>query len=250
MCQLVGLQPHDNDEIIFRGVKRLTKLIEQHQLMKNLPTALPHSTLPKEALPPPNPYYAILHEITCDGHSQGSWRVITSLDHDVPFTSEDGHLVGKNRVKDVEKYALMSDPGLSFIIIKQYRCCRKGARSTTEDDIPAPVVEGETLYLYSEILCDALKAAANSSESKSLYPKIEAKTSVKSPHIWVYRERDQLERSIQSAISPVNAYLRNFLEYFLCHKGKDFKEVDGFLASGIITNRYFEYLFVSGHAYS
>lgn len=237
VCGLVGVQPEDSNEDVSRGIKRLTELIEKHQLQKTLSTASSNSS---ELPQPPKPYYKILHQITCHRiHGK------STLDHEAPYAIEGGHLVGQNRVKDIEKYALMSEPGLSFIITKEYACCN-GIQSTA-GDVPSPV--GETLYLYSKILCDALELAARSSENEIMYPEIGVKNSSKSPHIWVHRERSLLGSLIQSTGSPTEIHLENFLEYFDSYKATEFREVDRLLAGGRITSRYLQYIFVSNHKY-
>lgn len=233
VCELVGVQPEDSNENVSKGIWRLTKLIKQHQLRNELSMTSTHSA--EFSQPPPKPYYTILHRIKCYKNQYNS-----SLDQDAPFTIENGHLVGQNRVKDIEKYALMNKPGLSFIITKEHFCCQQGAQPTTGV---------ERLYLFSQNICNALKEAISSSKNKSLYPKIEEKSSTNNPHIWVYRERDQLESAARTAEPLIAEYLENFLEYFRCHKDKDFTAVKGLLSSGQITRRYFEYLFVSNHMY-
>lgn len=245
MCELVGVEPQDTNENVSRGIERLTKLILQHELKKKLTTASSLSADPQQPTTKPvtsKPYYMTLHRIMCGRHSQNTTRV-RSLDQDVPFAVEDGHLVGKNRANDIEKYALMNKPGLSFIMIKEYVCCTKGVRHPAEGGVVSSA--GETLYLCSEILCNALNIVAGTSQNKSLYSRMEVKGSNKSPHLWVYRERRQLQSMIQSTTPSIAAYLENFLEYFHCTKEKDFIEVDGLLSQGKISRQYLEYLFVS-----
>ena len=239
ICSLLGLSPAEPDDELLSGATELASVLSRTGFFKT--NDQPEEPAPKAAV---KPYYAILHGIICGKasrlHGSGTY---SSLDEDIPFSAENGHLVGKNRAKGLASFTSKCSPGLQFAIIKEYNCCSNTYWECPDGDSSEPT--REQLYLVSSRICAALRSAAKSSTNSAMYPKCKELELFPSPEYWVYREMELLDRlAAADTSSEAGICLGLFMQYFHLHKDKEFTLVTALFEKRKILRKYLGYLYV------
>jgi hypothetical protein len=200
---------------------------------------------PVKASNPSPPRFRILHVVQC--HRTGLDD--TSIDEDMPFVDQSGHLGSKNRIS--ANMALGVEDGLSFTILQDYRCCKPvGPKFEVATD---PESDGERLYILSQELCDDLNNFLAKCPDVSIYRKFGLRTAIRSPQVWAYHCQkfralcvmDAKEFSQICHEEGYSAQFQNFVQYFRENKLAEFEIVCNSVAQLGIQSRYLDYILVS-----
>ncbi|KAF2237723.1 hypothetical protein EV356DRAFT_384146 [Viridothelium virens] len=231
LCKLFGADSNTNDETIVQALE------QRMQLLQNAYAPVEESRSPSPVQV--TPIYHVLHRTRC---LRTRHAVVNCIDFDAPFVAEDGHLMSKNRIKNLDVH-LAENPALSFIAFQDYRCCTELARRMKAEADPIP--SKENIWLISSLLVDALRMAVK--EFSHLVPSsmIEEKAEIENPHTWMYHLRDILPGKAADQKEETHAmHLSLFLSYFYDGKKNQFEQVNHLLSQGKITRQHFEYLYL------
>ncbi|KAI9711290.1 MAG: hypothetical protein M1820_002277 [Bogoriella megaspora] len=230
-CNLVGANSDLEDKTILEATsERLQRFNEAYPSSEDSRSASPVRV---------TPIYRVFHRVRC-----GISEYHTPIDVDPPFVSDTGHLVSKSRIKNLDVH-IAENPGISFIVFQEYRCCTKQSRKLEPevDSIPSE----ETIWLISPLLVEALRVALKDFSGIVPSALIEEKHEIRNPHTWMFHLRTSLpSKEVEQPDETLSRHLEIFFRYFYEGKKNEFDLVQDMLSNGKISRQYVEYLFVPG----
>jgi hypothetical protein len=193
------------------------------------------------------PKYETIHRVRCSDDGG------TELFLDPPWTVNSGpfgaHLRGSNEIEHLELH-LERNKQLSFIVYKDYRCCRRNhdlktnSAASTEKNYATSLMVGESVCIISEAFSAALEEIENITEGTIPYPVFDTNSELISPYLWWYHQRESIMEAVTHLDPEVQVHIRLFQEYIMSSIGKEYEEVDQLFTSGQMKQDYMEYLFV------
>lgn len=202
-----------------------------------------------------NSCYRTLHKVSCpyaetslylDAPRYNSriendhqWIVV---DRERPTASSNAlHLCGRRTVPDLEAFLAQSNQ-ISFVVLNQYECRHDG--SQREDQIPE--TSGQSIYLWSFDLRNALKAVLTGVLPLVQLEEIRIRSELQAPYLWCYRSREKLgimEDNL-SVTAPFRKDLKALVEVVSSTMVDEYAAVDALISQGLISWEFLPYIFV------
>jgi hypothetical protein len=184
--------------------------------------------------------YKTLYRIQCKSSSTSS----VSLDppHFVNEDDRSSHLRGGRLIRDIDLH-IQSQQGLSFLVFKEYTCCKGGEKQQIIEKDPIP--SGEAVCPISGDFCAAFDSLIEKSKRRGIYPKIRVQEDLYRPYPWLFHTRDFIKSKLNSLEEGLRVHLNLFLRYIESDIAREYEEVRRQLLKEEISSDYLEYLFVS-----
>lgn len=189
------------------------------------------------------PFYQVLHRVECSLSIPSS-----AVFNEEPFllTNDDAnihsHLVGRDRISDVNKY-IERNPGISFVTIRDYLCC-KSFKNVNPIDQLHPV--GESVIIVSPELCNALNRFRDTiPNGHMVFDEFRPGTERTRLFFLLYHHIEKLADAFITADEKAHKHQKIFLDYIQQHKAIEYENVAKCLDKGVISAEHFQYLLVS-----
>ena len=213
-----------------------------------------NQTLQKLAVHRPSPRWQELYRVTCD--DQETQDVFLDVPSLLSTGDRETHLQGRLRISDVALYC-ERHADISFVVYKNYICHghghrvrKKGAPHGRRTALIAGSEQeayksGESLSIVSHILCEALdELVGEDVQRKKRYPDFDLYSEIEGPYLFYYHDRAFVERKVAHMKEDYRTQLNTFTNYICDSFGMEYKEVDELFAQGLVSSKYFKYLFV------
>lgn len=250
ICQLFNAPPDSHDEDLFKMLEMTrSKLLPDNRDASQEKLALPYHTI---------------YRVRCHQKKQ------THMFLDTPWVVKDsptehihGSMIVRNIVLHTQQYT-----NLSFIVYKDYTCCKSKTNILKKSDIVRPksgdserfssndknelaeFLEGESVCLIGSELSAGLKRLTRQNiQENSYYPSFNVGTEFKAPYPWFYHQRAPLEERRRQLKPELLTRVNSFVEYVNESFGPEYAIVDTLLSQGKISRKYLCYLYVSNILY-
>jgi len=230
LCELVGAGPETADGALLDCLNRVSEVLK--------PLVAPVEEPLQEE--PVKASYQVLHRTRC--RADESEAIFLDRPHMVGYGKRPYHLGGRDKVSNVE-LLIERHRGLSFIIIKEYKCCVSGSSLLKPEEQPVPSFE--MLQILHEDLCEVLDIVKELSTRGKLFPEFKLNGQARNPHIWFFHEKASFISTLEGINQAHGEHLALFMEYMISDKGNEFAVLEKQLSKKVISREYLEYLFVS-----
>jgi hypothetical protein len=241
LCELLQIAPDVTDQVVLSRLDIVTREVASKK----------PSTQDLSA-----PYH-IVHRVFCEQKKD------YTLYLDTPWALKSGeysvHLRGGTEIKNLELH-IERHKNLTFLVYNDYTCC--SPPKTTSDriskqdhdqntqDINSYKSE-ESVCVISQQLSNALMEIRNDYQNvPGYYPDFEVFQEFSAPYLWLYHERDSIEKMIPKLSRISQHSLGVFLDYIKISFGDEYSRVDALISKGLISSKYLSYLFVSSYSKS
>ncbi|RYP93128.1 hypothetical protein DL770_000785 [Monosporascus sp. CRB-9-2] len=239
LCRLLNLDVDAPDDDILEELQRAETILEEAQRV-NLGVSEPENLTPRAQ---------VIFRIKCYDSRERSHLYLEE-----PWISESGpygsHLRAGSAIRNFELF-LERGRDISFLIYKDFECCRKGSQRSAHgcyDDSTAEISRhflGESISIVSDDLASALRQLAEESLNGIPHPKFETgvENGIVYPYLWWFHRRAEISEAATWLDPTGQQHIGIFRDYLQHRLGDEWKTVDSLISRGRISVQYIEYLF-------
>jgi hypothetical protein len=178
-------------------------------------------------------FYQILHRVSCCDSSPHLFQrpdsdpeLLVYSDELYLQTNDDesigSHLVGRNRVSDIQRF-IERNPDMSFVIIRDYQCC-DWQRIINPENRLRPT--NESIIFTSADVCDTLNMFRDATSGHRIFDTIETNKEYVGLFSVLHRHITTIDNYIVSNYDQEEwKHHWRFLEYIRQHKTAEYKDV-------------------------
>ena len=199
-------------------------------------------------------HYQVLYKVQCNNaitprifldapnylggqHDVDQWQV---LDQKYPTSNHEGHHIsGRRRIPSLEDY-LRQNNSLNFVVFNHYECCNSAVHKID----PRPLPTGQSVRLLSKDLCYALARLFRYLTSRSTYPDLDVVTELRSPYVWFYWAREEIQIALSFHDEEDFNLLPDLFETMDDFMATEYAVVDDLLDLKVINWKYMGYIYV------
>ncbi|KAI0551615.1 hypothetical protein F4679DRAFT_538581 [Xylaria curta] len=166
------------------------------------------------------------------------------------ITNTDGknaHLSANILITDFDRY-ILKNPGISFIVIREFICCKRAAEY---EYIPNPIEPTrewrESLCIASEYLCSALSKLNTEETPSEDMPVFETGKESHHWNFWAFHNRSILEMLPNLCNGIEKKHASVFSEYFCKESLPSFNSIQKLISTKKFTLQSLGYLFIPGN---
>ncbi|CAM1509514.1 Fc.00g032530.m01.CDS01 [Cosmosporella sp. VM-42] len=235
VCDALRVPHNSPDDVLKTRLKNAVNPIDSTEFPP------PDSPAP---IPPPEPFYKIVHRVHCGVGGLGITKSVY-MDKPVLHTSDDiaipSHILGNDKVLDLNRH-VERNIGMSFLVIREYRCCDKNLIINPEDRLSSSC---ENLIFSSSELCSALGYLRSIVPNGSKH--VEEFTPGKEHrglYYWLIHHREELLRTSETETGENRKQMKCFIDYLHQHKGSEFQEISLRFEKREVTRKMLRYLLI------
>ncbi|CZR51366.1 related to TOB3 (member of AAA-ATPase family) [Phialocephala subalpina] len=227
LCQFLSVSSRTDDNAVLASLKSMTDRIKAAERSAHMKKD--HDSTGE---------YQIIHRIRCA--KQSTEELCLNVPWTVKTNSKTIHLRGSDMIEHLELH-LERYKAVSFIVYKDYKCCRTDSAVIRAD--ASDLLVNESVCIVSEAFCLALTELWSKAFGNASHPKFEQFSEFTAPFVWWYCQKGHIDAAITLLQQHQQQHLRLFQTYINASLGEEYATVDLLMAKGKTTAEYMTYLY-------